>query len=107
MPKVARGNGVDSVLSATGAGPECPLPLGTSTNQCSPNVFVNGTGVVRKGDIVTPHTMPGCGYEAPPLGTYSPNVLANQKNIGRIGDNYPGAGSNIITSGSPNVIANG
>lgn len=106
MPKVARGNGVDSVISATGSGPLCPSPMTTSTNKCSNNVFINNTGVVRNGDAVTSHSMSGCGSESPVLGTYSPNIFANGKNIGRLGDNYPGDGSNVITSGSSNVFAN-
>ncbi len=106
MPNIARGNSVDSVNSATGSGPRCPSPTTTSTDECSSNVFINKTGVVRKGDAVSSHTMSGCGSESPGLGTYSPNVFANGKNVGRLGDDYPGDGSNIITSGSSNVFAN-
>ena len=105
MPAVARGNHVDSVLSATGSAPGCPAPLVTSTNECSSNVFVNGTGVVRNGDKVTVHNKSGCTPESPGLGTCSSTVFANGKNLGRKGDNYPGDGTNIITSGSDNVFA--
>lgn len=46
---------------------------------------------------------------SPPLDTYSPNVYANNKPIGRIGDHYDGDGTSQthqITSGSSNVFAN-
>jgi uncharacterized Zn-binding protein involved in type VI secretion len=107
MPAIGRGDGVDSVLSAHGGpGKGCPSPTGTSTDVCSGDVFVNGIGVVRKGDPVASHTALGCGSEAPGLTTHSPNVYANGKQIGRFGDDYIGDGSNTITSGSPNVFAN-
>lgn len=105
MPAAARGNSVDSVLSAHGSGgpPLCPSPLGTSTSACSGDVFVNYTGIVRAGDAVTSHTHVGCGSEAPGLSGYSPNVFANGKNVGRLGDPYS---ANVITSGSGNVFIN-
>ena len=105
MPAVARGDHTDTVDSDTGSGINCPNPLTTSTNECSGNVFVNGIGVVRKGDKVTSHTKSGCKNESPSLGTFSATVFANNKNIGRKGDNYPGDGANTITSGSKNVFA--
>lgn len=107
MPKVARGNHVDSVASATGSSTNCAAALTTSTNECSPNVFSLGTGVVREGDKVTEHNKTGCTPESPGLSSYSPNVFANGKHLGRLGDNYAGDGSNTITSGSSTVFANG
>ena len=110
MPAVARGDGTDSVRSAHGAGKGCPDPIDTTTDQCSPNVFINGIGVVRKTDTVASHTALGCGSEAPGLTTHSPNVFANGLQFGRLGDDYKtggDGGSNIITSGSPDVYANG
>lgn len=107
MPAAARGDGVDSVASATGSGFLCASPLTTATDVCSTNVFVNNIGSVRQSDTVTPHTMTGCGVEAPGLSTYSPNVFVNGLGMGRLGDNYAGDGSNIITSGSANVFTNG
>lgn len=106
MPEVARGNATDSVASATGSGYLCGSPSDTSTDVCSGNVFANSIGVVREDDTVTSHTQSGCSNEAPGLSTYSPNVFANGKHLGRKGDNYAGDGSNIITSGSTNVFAN-
>jgi len=107
MKPVARGNSKDKVLSATGSGFKCRSPLITSTNQCSPNVRVNGIGVVRIGDIVSVHTMSGCTPESPPLSTGSSTVRVNGRGVGRLGDNYAGDGSNIIQSGSQNVRAGG
>ncbi len=106
MPAVARGNGTDSVSSATGSGRGCRSPLTTATNACSGNVFVNSIGVVREGDAVTPHAKSGCSPESPGLSTFSANVFINNKHCGRLGDNYAGDGSNIISSGSPSVFAN-
>ena len=109
MPRVARGDAVDSVRSAHGSGPLCPDPLTTSTDKRSPDVRANFIGVVRRTDKVTPHTALGCGTEAPGLTTHSPDVFANNLHIGRLGDDYRtggDGGSNIITSGSPDVFAN-
>ena len=107
MPAAARGSGKDSVESATGSGYNCESSLTTSTNICSPNVFVNNFGSVRQGDAVASHPMTGCGPESPGLSTYSPNVFVNGLGMGRLGDNYAGDGSNIIKSGSSNVFTNG
>lgn len=102
---VARGNGVDTVASATGSGPLCTAPSTTATAACSGDVRVNGTGVVREGDAVASHPQTGCGPEAPTLSSFSSTVRANGKWLGRKGDNYAGDGSNIITSGSGDVNA--
>ena len=110
MPAVARGDSQDTVQSAHGTGVGCPSPLTTSTNECSTDVFVNGIGIVRKDDKSTTHTALGCGSESPQLSTYSLDVFANGLNIADIGDNYKKAGDggdNLITSGSPDVYANG
>lgn len=107
MPAAARGNGTESVASATGSGYLCASPSTTATAACSSDVFVNNIGSVRQGDAVASHPMTGCGSEAPGLSTYSPNVFVNGLGMGRLGDNYAGDGSNIITSGSSNVFANG
>lgn len=104
---VARGDGVDSVLSATGSGPGCAFPLVTQTDECSGDVFVNGTGVVRFGDRVATHTRSLCITENPTLSTGSSTVFVNGARVGRLGDNYQGDGTNIITSGSLNVFCGG
>jgi uncharacterized Zn-binding protein involved in type VI secretion len=102
MPKVARKSGTDTVSINH---PTCQG--GTVTNVGSGDVFANSIGVVREGDNVQSHTFspPSCPSHAPGLTSYSPNVYANNKKIGRLGDAY-GCGA-TISSGSPNVYANG
>lgn len=130
MPAVAWKDGKSSVACTDGSrGTVCrrsPAPASTpiawnwdidttqASNVGSDDVYANNIGVVRKDDIMKshPHGDP-CTASAinhsPPLDTYSPNVFANNKNIGRIGDHYDGDGTSQtheITSGSPNVFAN-
>lgn len=86
-----------------------------ASNAGSSNVFANNIGVVRKDDVMKSHPhgdpcTPSAINHAPPLDTYSPNVYANGKQIGRIGDHYDGDGTSQthqITTGSSNVFANG
>ena len=99
---VARGNGVDSVYSKTGTRKRCRRPLITATAQCSPNVFVNGTGVVRVGDRVAAHPARGCSPDTSSLTNGSSSVFANGRAMGRIGSQY--TSDNTITSGSRNVF---
>lgn len=101
MPAVARKNGADTV--STGHGCDST----TVTNQGSNNVFVNNLGVVRLGDLNQTHDVPSgdsCVPHSVALSTASPNVYANNIRIGRKGDSY---GGEVLTSGSPNVFANG
>ena len=102
MPAIARKDATDTVAinHATCQG-------STVTDEGSSNVFVNGIGVVREGDKVKSHTPspPACPSHAPPLSTFSPNVYANGKKIGRLGDQFECGAS--ISSGSPDVYANG
>ena len=108
MKSVARGNGTDTVLSATGSGFKCGFPFVTATAACSSTVRANSIGVVRQGDAVAVHSKFNCIPESPGLSTFSSTVRANGKGIGRIGDNYLGdGGNNIITSGSVSVRAGG
>jgi uncharacterized Zn-binding protein involved in type VI secretion len=102
MPEAARGNSVDVVASLTGTGFLCLSPLTTSTNECSSDVFVNGTGVVREDDKVAPHPAAGCGPDESVLTTFSSTVYINGKGAGRKGDQY--TPDNTITTGSPNVF---
>jgi len=121
MPNVARKDGVDTVSTGHGCDSQ------TVTNTGSGNVFANSIGVVRKGDLDAGHNYPVVYYVFVPgnpedpedlgsyvpvvvceghtqaLSTYSPNVFANNLNIGRLGDTYSGE---TLTSGSPNVFAN-
>lgn len=108
MPAAARGEGVDSVFSKTGEGgakPGCPSPLVTATNECSEDVFINGTGAVRIDDEVEEHIAGGCGLDTSPLDKASSTVFINGKGAGRIGDQY--TSDNTIISGSTNVFIGG
>lgn len=102
MPAAARGNGGDRVLSKTGTGKKCAFPVTTSTGTCSFNVFIQGLGAVRQGDIVGPHAAGGCSLDASPLTTCSTNVFINGLGAGRIGDEY--TPDNTIISGSTSVF---
>jgi len=105
MPAVARKNSTDTVASPDGTGDECGYPTTQSTAEGSGDVFCNNIGVVRAGDkmITHPHP-PNCTPHAPALSSFSPNVFANNKKVGRIGDVY--GGDHPISSGSANVFAN-
>lgn len=96
MGGIAGGSGRNPVLSATGSGPQCRLPLMSATAACSSNVFINGFGVVREGDAMAVHNKTLCTTEAPTLSSFSGTVKVNGKGVGRVGDNYAGDGSNII-----------
>jgi hypothetical protein len=128
MPAVAWKDGSSSVKCTDGArGTACSFDaFGTAvawnwdtdttqnSNAGSGDVYANNIGVVRRGDTMKSHPhgdpcTPSAINHAPPLDTYSPNVYANNKQIGRIGDHYDGDGTSQtheITSGSPNVYAN-
>ena len=104
MPAVARKDSTDTVASPDGTGKNCASPTTQSTDVGSGDVFANGIGVVRAGDPMIGHPEAGdCATHAPGLSSYSSNVYANGKLIGRLGDEYSG---HTITSGSPNVFAN-
>lgn len=115
MPAVSRKDGVDAVsVPSHGTPNSCPPGMccgfGSTivTEGGSNNVIINTTGVVRKGDLHIEHPNPACVPHQTPLDTYSPNVFANGKEVGRIGDEYDSeAGPHILTTGSPNVFANG
>jgi uncharacterized Zn-binding protein involved in type VI secretion len=101
MPLVARGNGVDKVDTVH---PICVAPGIIGTDQCSDNVFVANVGVHREGDLNEPHTHcpPVFGT---PLVTFSSNVYANNKRVGRLGDTYS-CGAKIIDVTQSTVFAN-
>lgn len=104
MPSVARGQGGDSVFSKTGSGKDCVSPLTTATNECSPDVNANSICVVREGDQITAHPLPGCiPTDQSVVSTGAPAVFANFQEVARIGDEY--GSDNTITSGSSNVFA--
>jgi uncharacterized Zn-binding protein involved in type VI secretion len=100
MPAVARKSGVDSVATNHGCDGS------TVTAAGSGDVFVNNIGVVRLGDNNQTHRVGGrrCSSQhSVPLSSASPNVFANNRAIGRVGDGY---GGETISSGSGNVFAN-
>ena len=80
----------------------CSVPsrLGGSTN-----VFVNGTGVSRQGDLNTSHQLPGtpCPSHAQPIAVGSTKVFVNGKGCGRVGDSITGC--TAVATGSSNVFA--
>ena len=82
--------------------PHCSgmVRLGASTN-----VFVNGIGVSRQGDLNTSHLLPGvpCPAHAAGIAVGSLTVKVNGKGIGRIGDAISGCTS--VAAGSSNVFA--
>jgi len=110
MTGVARKSAKDTVDTVHGAkkGGHCnEEPLVTSTNQGSDDVLVNSIGAVREGDEVTNHNDGSdCKLHdpVPKLSTFSPNVYANNKRIGRLNDTYECGAK--ITSASENVFAN-
>jgi len=101
MPKIARGNGTETVNTNHG----CDTT--TTSNACSGNVFANSIGVVRKGDENTPHLKdpaPCTTHSVAMSSNMSPNVFVNGKNAAFLGSGY---GGEVITTGSSNVFVNG
>jgi uncharacterized Zn-binding protein involved in type VI secretion len=109
MPLIARGDKTADVACDHGNPmPSIPTPCGTPSKQksdiCSPNVFVEGVGVVRNGDAMVSHPTAPCPPHAPLCDTYSPNVFANGKEIGRVGDTYAGPGTHVITDVAQSTV---
>jgi len=73
--------------------------------QGSGNVFVNGIGVSRQGDLNTVHLLPGdpCPAHSTPISSGSSTVYVNGLQCGRVGD--PTCTS--VAAGSSNVFAGG
>lgn len=90
MPGVARLNDIGS-----GHGPCPPRP----NIQASSNVIVNGRGAHRQSDAWAIHCKHGS-----VLAAGSPNVIVNNKQIGRCND--PVACGSVVATCSSNVIAN-
>ena len=115
MPLVARKDGVDIVNTIhVSVGDADPLdgiacdaaPQDIATEAGSPDVFAEGVGVVRDGDVEQSHTIPGCSSHQTGLATFSPNVYANGKAIGRLNDTYS-CGAKITSVTQSTVYANG
>jgi uncharacterized Zn-binding protein involved in type VI secretion len=101
MPAVARKNGTDTIATNHGCDGT------TVTKDGSGDVFVNGIGAVRAGDLTEVHTVTAgiaCVPHQVPLTSFSSTVFVNGKGLGRLGDQYSG---HTITSGSSNVFAGG
>jgi uncharacterized Zn-binding protein involved in type VI secretion len=102
MPSLVRGDGIDLVLAPHGTGTFCATPTIYHTDTCSEDVFVGGYGVVREGDIMETHPMPGCAPHTPACFTYSSTVYVNGKRVARVGDVYMEGGGD-----QPHVIITG
>ena len=80
---------------------------GMTRAQGSTNVFVNGIGVSRQGDLNTSHLLPPnippCPAHAAGIAVGSTKVKVNGKGIGRVGDSI--AGCTSVAAGSTNVFA--
>ena len=120
MPAVALMGGSSSVDCTDGAqGAACGKNVyhwNTPTTQVSDagssDVFVNGIGVVRDGDVMASHPdgdpcVASPVNHAPSLSGFSGTVYADGKALGRVGDVYNSDGhySHTISSGSSNVFA--
>ena len=71
------------------------------------NVFANGIGISRQGDVNTVHLLPGapCPPHSAPIASGSGTVFVNGKGCGRVGDGISGCTS--VAAGSGNVFAGG
>ena len=96
MPAVCRGDLVDKDVV------HCSIP---SREQCSTDVFVNGIGISRQGDLNDSHLLPGaiCPSHQAPITTGSPTVFINGKGCGRVGDAVTDC--RPVATGSSNVFA--
>ena len=98
MPAVCRGDSVDIDVT------HCSTP---SRDARSGDVFVNGTGISREGDVNTSHKEPGapCPDHTAPIAVGSTTVFVNGQGCGRVGDAISSCTS--VASGSSNVFAGG
>jgi len=78
---------------------------GMTRAQGSSNVFANGIGVSRQGDVNTTHLLPGapCPPHTASIASGSGTVFVNGKGCGRVGDGISGCTS--VAAGSSNVFA--
>ena len=78
---------------------------GMTRAQGSSNVFANGIGVSRQGDVNTTHLLPGdpCPAHTAGITSGSGTVFVNGKGCGRIGDGISACTS--VAAGSSNVFA--
>jgi len=78
---------------------------GMTRAQGSSNVFANGIGVSRQGDVNTTHLLPGapCPAHTARITSGSGTVFVNGKGCGRVGDGISACTS--VAAGSSNVFA--
>ena len=87
---------------------DVPHCSGMVRRQGSTNVFVNGIGVSRQGDVNTKHKFPlstFCPPHAQPIFIGSRTVKVNGRGCGRVGDTITACTK--VAQGSPNVFAGG
>jgi uncharacterized Zn-binding protein involved in type VI secretion len=96
VPAVCRGDLVDEDIV------HCSVPR---RDECSTNVFVNGTGISREEDHNNIHVLPGvpCPPHTAPITIGSATVIINGKGCGRIGDLITSC--TRVATGSSNVFA--
>lgn len=97
---VARGEGADSVAT------NHPCDASTDTAGASTNVFVNGKGIHRAGDLNAEHEWEvnsECVPHATAIVLGSTTVSANGRGVARLGDSY--TEGETVSSGSLNVHA--
>ena len=83
---------------------DIPHCSGMVRNGASTNVFVNGRGISREGDLNTSHLLPAkpvCKSHAAGIQSGSSKVRVNGRGCGRIGDST----CTSVAQGSPNVFA--
>lgn len=100
MPAVARKDGTDSISTQQDHG----CDIAPVTDEGSSDVFVNGKGVVRLGDLQHIHNIQAgnsCVPHVLALSSSSSTVFVNGKGAGRKGDVY---GNETIATGSDNVF---
>lgn len=85
MPLIARKVGSGDIVDTVH--PICVAPGDIFTDSGSSTVFVVGHGIHRKTDLNEAHTHCPPVYGTP-LVTHSPNVFAEDLEVGRVGDEY-------------------
>jgi uncharacterized Zn-binding protein involved in type VI secretion len=99
-----KGNKIMPAVTRVGD-PDVPHCSGMVRAQGSGNVFINGRGVSRVGDLNTGHLRPGspCPGHAASIASGSDSFFVNGRAVGRVGD--PVAGCTSVAGGSPNVFS--
>ena len=81
-----------------------PHCSGYSIATGSPNVFVNNKPMAARGDVSTPHLLPGrpCPAHVAPISQGSGTVFVNSRPVARVGDAL--AGCTAVATGSFDVF---